>query len=654
LSKLDDLLSEIDAVPQKPAREPLANKFYRIEPFNPDSTDQVQDLARHFKVKLPRRKDSDDEEALSTEKKYLKQAAKKHPVFGLILECRERNKMLSTYNWVLDTFNRVHTVLGHHPSTWRKCVARGTMIEIVRDVSKAPFGVPIEKVKVGDLAYTYDSNGKLTLKPVLWVGPTGVKKVIRLHWISMGCHTVCGFLDVTPDHMIRLTDGSYKEAKDIKITYGRRKRTGTPGDKVLSLHRGPFIGRYSRLTGEGIPSGSTMLDHRFIYETLTGNVSEHVHHRNGNGLDNRPENLLGMSASEHTTMEAAKRYWTHRPKNNHRIVAIEELNLPTEVWDMEVQDTHCFIANDLCVHNSSRDYNLQNIPKRSDLATEFRRMVVAPVGHRIIEADSSAIEAVLVGYLARSERYITLAKCGIHDWFNAVVHGEGFSSDLPFDELRSLCKAAKARYSKESREVSKRTIHLTAYYGTPIRMNDEYPNEFPTVAIARRFQNMLLATPPGEDLQRWWKETHARAAHDKFLSSPFGGRHRFFSIYTYNKRSQQWEPRGDDAKRAIAYLPQHSASMLQDIYVDSLWKGPVGPYMRLPIHDSVLSVAPAGEAPDVAKAMFNTFQMPIEELGGLMIGAEVSMSGVTTDVMNPGNWAPRSADNPLGMEAVSF
>lgn len=413
IDKLIAELEEVEMLPAKRKRAPLPDRFVKVLDFNPDSQDDVLRLAKHLGVKLPRRKDSDDSDDFSTEKKYLKQAAKRHPIFGLILECRERWKLISTYNWVLDQFNRVHTTIGWHPSTLRK---------------------------------------------------------------------------------------------------------------------------------------------------------------------------------------------------------------------------------------SSRDYNLQNIPKRSDLAVEFRRMVVAPPGHCIVEADSSAIEAVLVGYFAGSQRYITLAKCGIHDWFNGVVHGEAFSPDLPHDELRKLCKAAKSRYSKESREVSKRTIHLTAYYGTPIRMNDEYPNEFPTVSVARKFQNMLLATPPGEDLQKWWRDTHARTAHDKFLSSPFGGRHRFFHIFKYNSRTQEWEPKGDDAKRCIAYLPQHSASMIQDIYVDALWKGPVQPFMRLPIHDSVLTVAPASEAPDVAKAMFNTFQMPISELNDLTIGAEVSMSAPG------GNWAPRSQDNPLGME----
>ena len=259
-------------------------------------------------------------------------------------------------------------------------------------------------------------------------------------------------------------------------------------------------------------------------------------------------------------------------------------------------------------------------------------MIVAPPGYVLVEADSSAIEAVLVGYFARSQRYMNLAKAGIHDWFNSVVHGEAFSPDLPFDELRAACKAAKKRYPKESREVSKRTIHLTAYRGTPERMHDEYPGTFPTTAFARKHQNMLLSTGPGEDLKRWWDETLKQAAHDRFLMTPFGARHRFFHIFTYDKRSNTFKL-GDDAKRAIAYRPQNSASMIQDSYVLALWASPLRDWLRLVIHDSCLAVVPQERAQEAARAMRDVFTAPIPELGGLTIGAEVSMS-------EPGgNWA---------------
>ena len=109
-------------------------------------------------------------------------------------------------------------------------------------------------------------------------------------------------------------------------------------------------------------------------------------------------------------------------------------------------------------------------------------MVIAPPGHVILEGDSSAIEAVLVGYFARSERYIRLAKAGIHDYFNSLVHGDEIPLDTDETTLRAACRAAKARYDKPSREVAKRVVHLTAYRGTPERMCEEYPDQFATVA----------------------------------------------------------------------------------------------------------------------------------------------------------------------------
>jgi hypothetical protein len=259
-------------------------------------------------------------------------------------------------------------------------------------------------------------------------------------------------------------------------------------------------------------------------------------------------------------------------------------------------------------------------------------MVVAPPGHVLIEGDSSAIEAVLVGYFARSERYMNLAKAGIHDWFNSVVHGETIDETLPFDQLRTACKAAKSRYDKSSREVAKRVVHLTAYHGTPERMHDEYPETFATTAAARKLQNMLLATEIGEDLKRWWDSTLKQAAHDRYLTTPFGARHRFFNTFTYDKRSNTFKL-GDDAKRAIAFRPQNSASMIQDSFILALWQSPIAPWMRLCVHDSILAVVPQEHAQMAAKTLWDAFTAPIPELGGLTVGAEVNISAPA------GSWA---------------
>ena len=47
----------------------------------------------------------------------------------------------------------------------------------------------------------------------------------------------------------------------------------------------------------------------------------------------------------------------------YNVTSIEYLDGTRNVYDIEVENSHCYIANELCVHNSSNP-NLQNIPSR--------------------------------------------------------------------------------------------------------------------------------------------------------------------------------------------------------------------------------------------------------------------------------------------------
>ena len=171
-----------------------------------------------------------------------------------------------------------------HNSGRTSCIRKGTLIEIVRDVSQHPNGVPIEEVKVGDLAYCYDSNGALVLRRVLKAWRTGARELVRIHWRGSGRH-FNGHVDVTPEHLVMLTSGVWCRADQL-----------VQGDRVMSLSRGVSQG-YGRLWPTGAPEITR--EHRFIYEQVYGRSAEHVHHRNGNKLDNRPENLIGMRAVDH-------------------------------------------------------------------------------------------------------------------------------------------------------------------------------------------------------------------------------------------------------------------------------------------------------------------------------------------------------------------
>ena len=399
--------------------------------------------------------------------------------------------------------------------SYRSCIARGTLIEVVRDVSEFPKGIPIEDVRAGDLVYCYDKHCRLTIKQVSWAGKTGTRQVIRLHWRARGKR---GHLDLTPEHRVRLANGEYVQAQDLVGDFrGPETPKKAPKIRVLSMGR----------QGDRIwETNSTELkDHRLVYEKCLGSLSRDqvVHHRDGNHLNNHPPNLERMTQAEHARLHAPfvltddvrrlsvrKRVANHSlygdrfasgedhpgwislsrfgwlrllarvkgkiskanhcfqvmrkrchafgiewqtiktrydreglyisrqriqdsiseggrslqrawglgyyalremlktrgfslPRkdaipNNHRIVRVEWINKTVDVYDLEVPGEHNFIANEICVHNSSSRVNFQNQPVRNkDISKIVRSCIIPDPGCVLVEVDYSTQE-VRVSY----------------------------------------------------------------------------------------------------------------------------------------------------------------------------------------------------------------------------------------------------------------
>lgn len=224
----------------------------------------------------------------------------------------------------------------HIPVSYRSCIAKGTLIEVVRDVSRYPKGIPIEDVKPGDFVYCYNQHRDLVLRKVKWAGKTGHRRVIRLHWYARGKH---GHLDLTPEHKVRLADGRYLRADRLVGNLRPEwKSIHAPKVQVLALGR--------------------------------------VHDRLGIPITRTWANQCGRFVP-----------------NNHRIVRMEELDEPVDVFDIEVDGCHNFIANEICVHNSSDEPNFQNLPVRIKWLMEMvRRAIRARPGRRLVEIDYKGIE----------------------------------------------------------------------------------------------------------------------------------------------------------------------------------------------------------------------------------------------------------------------
>lgn len=532
-------------------------------PFNPLSRDQLLDYLARFKH-LPGKHIKTGRETVDdrTLQQLVKKHGERHPLYARVLKIRALQKVEGTFlaalegDWATGHFS-------HAPETGRLCIAKGTPIEVLRDVTRFPAGVPIEEVQPGDWAYTFDDHRRLTLRRVVKAWPTGKRAVVRVHWKTE--NGAYGYTDMTPDHRVRKRDGSYVPAAELVM-----------GDRVLALRRGVGAYGYARLWATG--HREIAREHRFAWQQITGEVlgrHDHVHHKDGNKLNNRFENLERLGASQHLQQHAiafwtpeerarqrevfacyyaqhprktvrgpAKPNWREAPAredledalqgcggslvrlaehyavsyrtlqrwlreraprvaeikrsynrkgqriegagrealdstggnkdraarllgigfrrwqrdeallHNHIIIAVEPLGRKVEVFDLEIEDTHNFIAGELCVHNSMASANWQQFSHRDSAlyADEIRRCVLPRPGHIFVEADSSAIEAVLTGYFARDPSYMALATRGVHAFMTCKELG------LEFTDANIKVAKRHPHYA-----LWKRTVHLCCH-----------------------------------------------------------------------------------------------------------------------------------------------------------------------------------------------
>jgi DNA polymerase-1 len=198
--------------------------------------------------------------------------------------------------------------------------------------------------------------------------------------------------------------------------------------------------------------------------------------------------------------------------------------------------------------------------------------------------------------------------------------GAGVDAQTPDQELRSLFKQIKHAHPEE-REAAKRGVHGTNYLLSAHGLHDEYPQHFASKRAAEEFQEFYFHLFP--KLRQWHQATLERAHREAYLENHYQYRHYFYSVFSWSHRKQGWEL-GDDAKRAVAFVPSSDASAIQTDDVLELAADPkVEPHMRLICHDSVTLEVPEPDVDRVAAKVHAVMTRERPELGGLAIGAEV-------------------------------
>lgn len=188
----------------------------------------------------------------------------------------------------------------HIPVTYRGCIAKGTKVLVMRKFKGN--GIPIEKVRKGDYVYCFDDELKPAIREVEWAGKTGHKRIIRLHWVSKGAHKN-GYLDCTPEHKIRLIDGTYVEAQNLMQDFRKNGESHKLAKvRTLSCHRNADMLNF---TGH-LKNGNGIYEHRLIYKTFNGKLKdgEIVHHKDGDHFNHKPKNLKKETKSTHAKLHS--------------------------------------------------------------------------------------------------------------------------------------------------------------------------------------------------------------------------------------------------------------------------------------------------------------------------------------------------------------
>ena len=289
-----------------------------------------------------------------------------------LLKVRSLSTLIGTFTEKLPNSvasdNRIHASFKSiGAATGRMCIAKGTRITVLNGYKN------IEDIVPGDLVYCYDADGNLVFGKVknLWL--TGKNKdCVKIKWQSSGTHDT-GELICTPEHLILKKTGEWCRADALKRY-----------DKLAHLRRTVRKPEFRpRLFGwNGISTREQDIIKSCIFNAAPNMI---IHHKDGNPTNNDLSNLEIMTASEHSRYHAELAVQARdvaasirTPEahatisRNHTVSSVRPCG-KYDVYDIEVEEYHNFIANEICVHNSSQSPNLQNIPSRhTDIRHMFR------------------------------------------------------------------------------------------------------------------------------------------------------------------------------------------------------------------------------------------------------------------------------------------
>ena len=190
-------------------------------------------------------------------------------------------------------------------TTGRLCLDGNSMVAVLDSRCL----VPIKDIRPGDYVWSYNDELEPVVNKVKWQGRTKYAETVT---ISYKCYKSKEVKELicTPDHKIRLIDGRFVKAKDLKpndrLLYLSRSylKEGYRTIKFTNMKNNEYAASCARtVTRRGIKYKCipTMLEHRFVSKTP---LDKDTHHIDTHRDNNIPLNLEHQDSSEHKRYHA--------------------------------------------------------------------------------------------------------------------------------------------------------------------------------------------------------------------------------------------------------------------------------------------------------------------------------------------------------------
>ena len=224
---------------------------------------------------------------------------------------------------------------------------------------------------------------------------------------------------------------------------------------------------------------------------------------------------------------------------------------------------------------SSTEPNLQNIPIRTELGAELRKMFAAPAGRVLVDADYSQIELRLLAHMAGDQAMIDGFNSGVD--IHTVTASQVFA--LPQDQVPpELRRAAKA-------------VNFGIVYGISAFSLSE--DIHVTVAQAKEYMEKYFEHYSG--VRSYMDRVVAQGREDGFVSTMYGRRRWLPELKSSNFNTRSF------GERVALNMPIQGTAAdiikLAMIRVDARLRGEgLEARLVLQVHDELIVECPEGEA----------------------------------------------------------